>query len=103
MKSAHGSSLHSHFGQVPRPDKPGPSRPSAPDLDAVCHAGQAPQPAEELDFRVVYALTLPLFVVAVLFKRAVGGTLMRLGRRPQSVLAEARSDAHTYLPLAFVK
>ena len=35
--------------------------------------------------------------------RAVGGTLMRLGRRPQSVLAEARSDAHTYLPLAFVK
>jgi hypothetical protein len=52
------------------------------------------------EYRALYVLTLPLFLVAA----ALGRLSLRGGGRPApSLLSEARANAHAIIPYAFMR
>ena len=54
---------------------------------------------EQREYRWVFALTFPAFLLAVAFGR-IGGADARRGR---SLMEEARAAAHEVLPYAFMR
>lgn len=61
----------------------------------------APTDVKSREYRWIYAVTLPAFVVVALLGRlTVQGR--RTGPLHASLLSEARSTAHTIIPFAFM-
>ncbi|MCB8839099.1 hypothetical protein [Aurantimonas sp. VKM B-3413] len=75
-------------------------------MSLVHHEGSALFRSERQEYRIIYALSFPLFLAVALISRFVPARLRPIAVEPGSyfaVFSDARAAAHSVLPYAFMR